>query len=151
MQSLPTKNVPAMVNPDAKAVSTTALIALHVSSDADVLLQGRAVAEFTLPAEQIGGRGFAIQLFHETVKNKKVSDTFVGSFAKSKLDGNTLHFELVLPPLTVKKAESWLFVLYGDEVPSSSASPSASGSASPSASPSASASASPSPTASTEP
>jgi hypothetical protein len=139
-----------MNNPDTKAVATVALVSLRLRTDADVTLTGKVLVDYTLPKEQVGGRGFAVQLYHEEVKKKKTSDTFFGSYAKSKLDGTTLHFELDSPPLQIKKDETWLLVLYGDELPSASASPktSPSGSpgepSSPSASPSGSSSASPS-------
>lgn len=147
-----------MVNPDPKAVATVALITLRLRTDADVTLAGKMNIDYTLPKEQVGGRGFAVQLYHEGTKKKKTTETFFGSYAKSKLDGTTLHFELDAPALQVKKDEVWLLVLYGDEMPSASASPaassgasgspSASPSGSPSGSPSASPSASPAPTAS---
>jgi len=135
LEALP-KNAPAMVNPDPKAVATDALLAVRLHANADVALHGRASADFTLPKEQIGGRGFAIQLFHEsTNRHKKVTETYLGSYAKSTLKGTTLHFDLALPQITVKKDEVWLFVLYGDERPSAttaaSPSPGASSGASP--------------------
>lgn len=136
------KDAPKMVNPDPKAVATIALMQIRLKTDADEILQGKAIADFTLPKEQIGGRGFAIQLFHEYMKKKKRTDDFVGNFADSKLDkDNMLRFQLTMPKIQVKKDETWLLVLYGDELPSASpsASPDASASASPSASPTASA------------
>jgi len=143
LEALP-KDAPAMVNPDPKAVATDALLAVRLHANADVALHGRASADFTLPKEQIGGRGFAIQLFHEsTNRHKKVTETYLGSYAKSTLKGTTLHFDLALPQITVKKNEVWLFVLYGDERPS------ATGAASPS--PGASSAGSPAPTASPAP
>ena len=142
------KDAPAMVNPDPKAVATVALVALRLKTTSDIILQGNSSARFTLPKEQVGGRGFAIQLFHETVKKKnKVSDNFVGSYKESKLDGSTLIFSFKAPKIQVKKDETWLVVLYGDELPSSSASPQASGSPAASTSPAASAAPSVSPSA----
>jgi hypothetical protein len=133
-----------MNNPDPKAVATVALVSLRLRTDADVTLTGKVLVDYTLPKEQIGGRGFAVQLYHEDVKKKKTTDTFFGSYAKSKLEGTTLHFELDSPPLQIKKDETWLLVLYGDELPSASASPKTSPSGSPSASPSGSPTGSPS-------
>jgi hypothetical protein len=144
------KDAPKMVNPDPKAVSTVALVLLRLHTDADVTLAGKITIDYTLPKEQVGGRGFAVQLYHEGTKKKKVTQTFFGSYSESKLTGSTLHFEINAPALAVKKDEVWLLVLYGDELPSSSASPAASSSASaspsgsPSAPPSGSASAAPS-------
>jgi hypothetical protein len=133
-----------MNNPDPKAVATVALVSLRLRTDADVTLTGKVLVDYTLPKEQVGGRGFAVQLYHEDVKKKKTTDTFFGSYAKSKLEGTTLHFELDSPPLQIKKDETWLLVLYGDELPSASASPKTSPSGSPSASPSGSPTGSPS-------
>lgn len=112
-----------MINPDPKAVATVPLMEVRLKTDADEILQGKAIAEFTLPKEQIGGRGFAVQLFHESVKKKKTTDDFMGTYSQSKLDKETLRFELAMPKLQVKKDETWLLVLYGDELPSASASP----------------------------
>ncbi len=141
------KNAPKMINPDPKAVATVALMEIRLKTDTDEVLQGKAIAEFTLPQEQIGGRGFAVQLFHETVKKKKTSDDFMGTYSQSKLDKDTLRFQLTMPKIQVKKDETWLLVLYGDELPSASASPAASASpnasTSPVANPSAGVSASP--------
>ena len=125
------KDAPKMNNPDPKAVATIALVSLRLRTDADVTLAGKVLVDYTLPKEQIGGRGFAVQLYHEDVKKKKTTDTFFGSYAKSKLEGTTLHFELDSPPLQIKKDETWLVVLYGDELPSASASPKTSTSGSP--------------------
>lgn len=124
-----------MVNPDPKALATIALMTIRLHTDADEILEGKAIAEFTLPKEQIGGRGFAVQLFHESVKKKKTTDDFIGNYADSKLKDQTLRFELTMPKLQVKKDETWLLVLYGDELPSASASPGASASPNASASP----------------
>jgi hypothetical protein len=146
-QALP-KDAPKMENPDPKAVATVALMSVALHTNGDAVLQGAAIADFTLPKEQIGGRGFALQLFHQIVKKKKVSNTFVGSYNKSDIkDKTTLRFQIDMPKVEVKKDETWLLVLYGDELPSASASPkpSASASASPAASSSPSAGASPSP------
>jgi hypothetical protein len=140
-----------MNNPDPKAVATVALVSLRLRTDADVTLTGKVMADYTLPKEQVGGRGFAVQLYREDVKKKKTSDTFFGTYSKSKLDGTTLHFELDSPPLPIKKGEVWLLVLYGDEMPSASASPKTSPSASSSASPGGSSSASPSESPSVQP
>jgi hypothetical protein len=136
---------PAMVNPDPKAVSTVPLIALRLTLNQDATLDGHARADFTLPKEQIGGRGFAIQLYAETQKkHNKHDDHFIGSYDKSNLHGTTLTFEFTPPKLQVKKGETWLLMLYGDELPSSSSVPSVA----PSSSSSPSASSSPVPSAS---
>ncbi|MEO9171288.1 MAG: hypothetical protein ABI282_04750 [Candidatus Baltobacteraceae bacterium] len=138
LASLP-KDAPSMVNPNPKAIATVSLVTLRLITTDDVTLSGHASVQFTLPKEQIGGRGFAIQLFHETVgrKNKR-SDQFIGSYSQSKIDDNKLAFSFASPKIIVKKGETWLFVLYGDELPSASASPSPSGSPRASSSPGAS-------------
>lgn len=129
-----------MENPDPKAVATVPLMEVRIKTDADVVLEGKAIAEFTLPKEQIGGRGFAVQLFRQTVKKGKTNDIFMGSYSDSKLEKTTLRFTLVMPKFQVKKNETWMLVLYGDELPSASTSPSSSASPQSSASPSPSAS-----------
>jgi hypothetical protein len=132
------KNAPKMNDPDPKAVATIALVTLRLRTDTDVTLTGTAAADFTLPQEQIGGRGFAVQLYHEVVTHRKTNDRFVGSYAKSKVNGTTLSFELPTPSLQIKKNETWLLVLYGDELPSATTSPKPSPSSSPRPTPSAS-------------
>lgn len=125
-----------MTNADHK---TTALIALRVKTDEDAIVEGNARAEFTLPKEEIENRGFAVQLYRETKTKHRHMFSFVGSYDKSKVDGQTLRFEFVVPKVQIKKGETWVFVLYGDDRTASPApSPSASASASdvPAASPS---------------
>jgi hypothetical protein len=138
-------DAPKMVNPNPKAVSTIALVELHLRTDADATMSGKASADFSLPKEQIGGRGFAIQLFYETLQKKKRVDKFIGNYNVSKLVGDSiLHFAFDMKPaVQVKNGENWLIVLYGDELPPASPSVKASSSA-PSPSPSASSSAFPS-------
>jgi len=126
-----------MVDPNPKAVAEIPLVLLALHTDADVTLHGAAELDYTLPKEQIPGRGFAVQLFHVVHTRKKTDLRFVGSYNLSTLHGTTLRFAFTPPPLAVKKGEIWLVVLYGDELPSESASPAAS--AVPSAAPSASA------------
>lgn len=129
------KNAPKMENPDPKAVATVALMSVRVHTDADVILEGKTIAEFTLPKEQIGGRGFAVQLFRVSTSKKKTSDIFVGSYSESKLDKNTLRFQLTMPKFQVKKDETWMLVLYGDELPEASGAPKSSSSPKASGSP----------------
>ncbi len=122
------QDAPAMANPDPKGPPVVALVALRLTTTDNVVFQGNASARFTLPKEQITkGRGFAIQLFHETVKkNKKPADNFVGSYKESQLLDQTLSFTFNAPKLAVKKGETWLVVLYGDRLASPSPNPSAS-------------------------
>jgi len=146
------KDAPTMAGVDPKAVTTVALVSLLIRTDADEVLDGRAIADFTLPKEQLGGRSFAIQLFHHTVDRKKRgNDQFFGSYDQWKLDGDTVHFEFVVPKLEVKKDETWRLVLYASDVPSATPSPGASASPSPSPSSSASPAASAAPATSPSP
>lgn len=129
------KDVPAMQGADAHAVATTPLVALRATASGDISIHGDAAIDFILPTGQIGGRSFAVQLFHETTgRRNRRTDTFLGSYSKSTTDNTTLHFAMSPPQVTMKKGETWLLVLYASETPSASASPSPS--ASPSASPS---------------
>jgi len=129
------KDAPAMQNADAKALSTNALIALRLKADAAIELDGTAIAEFSLPPDQIGNRTYAVQLFQEQQGKKgKHTDRYVGGFTESTLDGNKLRFVFTPPKIQIKKDEVWLFVLYAAETPSASGSPAASPSAAPSAS-----------------
>lgn len=139
LQATP-KDVPALPNPDPKALSTTALLALRLRTNADVTIdRGVVRANFTLPAAQIPGRGFAVALFSETINGKKQQheDKYLASYSKSTLSANTLQFAVRMPSVAVKKDETWLFVLYGDERPDLTPSPAASASPSASASPAA--------------
>jgi hypothetical protein len=121
-------------------------VALHLRTDADVTLNGKASADFTLPKEQLGGRGFALQLFREMAQKHKTTTRFFGSYNQSKmLKDGTLSFAFNVPALQIKKNEGWMLVLYADELPSTTASPSASPKPSPSASAATSASPSASP------
>jgi len=128
-----------MVKPDTKSAGTVALVALRLTTSADTTIFGGARIAYTLPKAQIPGRGFAVQLFQEVHRKKKSVDTFIGTYDTSTLKGTTLTFSFVTPKLLVKKGETWLLVLYGDERPTTP-SPSPSASASASASPAASAS-----------
>jgi hypothetical protein len=129
-------DAPAMNGADDKKPST-ALVAVRMSVNADEVIVGRGQADFTLPSDQITkGRGFAIQLFHETTgKHNKRTDKFVGSYSDFDANAktNTLHFSFDSPPLQVKKNETWLFVLYADKLatPSPNASPTDNASPSP--------------------
>ena len=140
-----------MVHPDTKSAGTVALVALRLRTSVDTTLAGGARLAYTLPKAQIAGRGFAVQLFQETQRKKKSIDTFIGTYDRSTIDGTTLTFSFVTPKLLVKKGETWLLVLYGDERPTE-ASPSPGASANPSPASSAAASpvdsTTPSPTAS---
>jgi hypothetical protein len=133
LAALPT-DAPAMATTsDSKAPATQALITLRLHTDGNVKLSGSAVAQFTLPQAQITkGRGFAIQLFHETLKRRNSrTDQFIGSYTSSTLSGNTLRFAFTPPSVTNKKDELWLLVLYGDTTATPAPSASPGGSSSP--------------------
>jgi hypothetical protein len=131
LQALP-KDAPALPNPDTKARATTPLLALRMHVNADVTINGAVRADFTLPPNQVAGRGFAIGLFQETVSGKKRhrDDRYFGSYSKSTVSADTLHFTVTPPSIGIKKDEVWLFVLYGDDRPNATPSPVASGAAS---------------------
>ena len=129
LSALP-KTAPAMVNPDPHAITTTSLLSLQLRSDTTQTLQGRAILDFTLPKSEIPDRGFALQLFHQMNVKGKIVNTFVASYSKSTVKDATLRFDFTLPAITVVKNETWLLVLYGDDLPKKSAAPSPSPSAS---------------------
>jgi len=133
------KDAPAMVHVPVKSMSVVALMQVTLTPSADFKLTGPALAQFTLPKEQLDGRGFALQLFERTTHRKKHSDRAIWEFAKSDRQGNTLTFSFTPPKIDVPKGSTYLLVLYGDDhpaTPAPSASPSASPTALPSASPS---------------
>lgn len=138
-----TSDAPPMVKPDTKSAGTVVLVALRLTTSADTTIFGGARVEYTLPKAQVAGRGFAVQLFQEVHLKKKSVDTFIGTYDRSTLKKNRLTFSFVTPKLLVKKGETWLLVLYGDERPTKT-SPSPSASPTTGASPSASASQAPS-------
>ncbi len=125
------KDAPTMVNQKPGALPTTALFLARMVMSDDFNLNGWATATFTLPKEQIGGRGFALQLFRETGNHHKTVDTPIANFNQSTIKGDTLTFQFAEPATTVKKHETWVIVLYGDDIPASPV-PSGSPSASPS-------------------
>ena len=122
------------------AVPTTALMQLLLIPSADFALNGPAIATFTLPQEQIGNRGFAVQIFEEVIRKKKVTQTPIVTLSKSELSKNTLTFAFTPPKITLPKNHHFLIVLYGDDrtetaAPASSGSPSSSPAASPTPTP----------------
>ncbi len=141
-----TKNAPPMHDPNPKSVGTIPLVVLRVQTDHDEMITGGAAIIFTIPKEQLGGRGFALQLFEESPVKKKFVDHFIAAYNQSTVTKNgKLAFKFTVPPLSVKANERWLIVLYGDDkpatpAPSTAPSASASSSASPLPTPSASSS-----------
>jgi len=59
---LPT-DAPKMVNTAKNAAPTTALLRIELIASTDFTLEGRGIADFTLPKEQLSERGFAVQIF----------------------------------------------------------------------------------------
>lgn len=117
-------DAPALPNSNANAKPTVALVRLRLTVNDAVMLQGNANATFTLPqAQAVSGRAFAVALFHETVRRRHRDDKFFGSYAKSTLDGTSLRFSFTPPKIQVKKDETWLLVLYGDQCSSCNATP----------------------------
>ena len=108
-----------MESPNPAATKTLALFSIHLDADADAVLQGKAYADFTVPQDQLDNRMFAVQLFRETVSKKKVTDSYIGSYIESKVEGNTVSFGLDVPKFQIKKDEVWLIVLYGEDIPPS--------------------------------
>ena len=150
MTVLPT-DAPKMVITTKNALPTTALMRISLVPSDDFILDGPASAVFTLPKDQLANRGFAIQLFEDSV-NKKGKHDFRPLFtlAKSTLQKQQLTFNFTPPKLTLPKHHHYLIVLYGDER-TSTASPAASAESSPTTSPSGAASVSPSPAATGSP
>ncbi|MDP9111100.1 MAG: hypothetical protein M3M96_05670, partial [Candidatus Eremiobacteraeota bacterium] len=130
MTVLPT-DAPKMVITSKNALPTTAVMRIALVPSDDFMLDGPASAVFTLPKDQLGNRGFAIQLFEDSV-NKKGKHDFRPLFtlAKSTLEKQKLAFSFTPPKLTLPKHHRYLIVLYGDER-TSTVSPAASSSASP--------------------
>ncbi|HEY8296539.1 MAG TPA: hypothetical protein VIG32_00755 [Candidatus Baltobacteraceae bacterium] len=118
------KDAPAMVHVPAGSLATVALMDVTLTPSADFALDGNAVASFTLPKEQLSGRGFALQLFAVQNRHKKTAYRPIYTFDKSTLAGSTLSFAFRPPKLTVAKGTSYLLVLYGDDQPAATASPS---------------------------
>ena len=144
------KDVPAMTNPDPRALHVTPLMALRLQSDTDFTLNGLASVSFTLPRVQFAQRSFAIQLYNEGVIRGKRTDQFLASYAKSNVQEQTVSFSFPTPKITVRKGQMWLLTLYGYQfppgtTPTPSPSPGGSAAASPSPSPSGSPGSSPAP------
>ena len=130
-QALP-KAAPSMVHVPKNALNVVALMMVTITTSADFPLNGLAIAQFTLPKEQIGGRGFALQLFLQRTQGKTKSYAPVVSLDKSSLEKETLIFGFMPPKITVSKGNTYVLVLYGTDISASSvASPSPNPSSSP--------------------
>ena len=122
MTALPA-DAPKMVINSKTPIPTTALIRIMLAPSDDFTLQGAALAQFTLPPDQIANRGFAVQIFSEDVRGKRHDWNPVLTVAHSSLDGATLTFRFMPPKLTLPKDHRYLAVLYGDARPSTPAPP----------------------------
>ncbi len=146
MEPLP-KDMPAMNNPDPRAMRITPMVALRLQSDTSFALNGYASISYTMPQQQVIGRSFAIQLYSESSLSGQRTDQILATYTKSTVsNNNTIQFSFPMPKLTVPRGQVWLLALYGMQFPPGmTPSPSASPSSSASASPSASGSSSPTP------
>ena len=130
-EALP-KESPVMVHVPKDVTKVTTLMTVAITTNADFPLDGLAIASFTLPKDQIPGRGFALQLFLQRMQGKAKTYAPVISLDKSSLQKNMLIFGFTAPKFTVAKNNTYVLVLYGTGIPSASASPAPTSSASPS-------------------
>jgi len=129
------KDAPPMYHTPVNSLDVVPLLIVHISPSGDFPLEGRAVAQFTLPKEQIGQRGFAVQLFQATTHKKRTDYKPIWTFDKSTLKDDTLSFEFTPPKMTIAKGATYVMVLYGDDKSKVSPAPSDSPSTLPSAAP----------------
>lgn len=132
------KDAPPLEHAAKDAIAVTPLELVTMTPSASFTIEGNVIAQFSLPHEQIGGRGFALQLFLRTEHKKKVQYRAIYSFNKSSLHGDSLDFSFKSPKITVPKKTTFALVLYGGDRPATAAPPA-------SAKPSAKAVASPTP------
>jgi hypothetical protein len=140
MEPLP-KDVPAMTNPDPRALRVTPLVAIRLQSDTDFSLNGNAAVSYSLPRQQVSGRSFAIQLYSEAALRGKRTDQILATYTKSTVADTGVQFTFATPKVTVKRGQIWLLALYGMQfppgtTPTPSPNPSAPASAGPSVNPS---------------
>ncbi len=114
-----------MVHVPKDVVKVNALMAVTITTSADFALDGLAIATFTLPKEQIPNRGFALQLFLQRMQGKTKTYAPVLSLDKSSLQKNTLIFGFTPPKMTVTKGNTYVLVLYGDDITTASPTPAA--------------------------
>jgi hypothetical protein len=150
------KDAPKMMHVPQDTLDVVPLEMVTLTTNGNFTLDGWATASFTLPQSQISGRGFAVQLFQASSHRKNTSYTPIWTFDKSSIQAQTLTFSFQPPKIKIAKGDSYVLVLYGNDmskvtpVPSSAASggasaaPNSSPSLLPSASPSGSPAASPS-------
>ncbi len=114
-----------MVHVPKDAAKVVALMTVTITTSADFPLDGLAIASFTLPKDQIPGRGFALQLFLQRMQGKTKTYAPVLSLDKSSLQKNMLIFGFTPPKITVQKNNTYVLVLYATDIASASANPSA--------------------------
>jgi hypothetical protein len=112
-----------MVHVPKGVVKVNALMAVTITTSADFPLDGLAIATFTLPKEQIANRGFALQLFLQRMQGKTKVYAPVLSLDKSSLQKGTLIFGFTPPKITVAKGNTYVLVLYGDDITTGSPAP----------------------------
>lgn len=117
------KDAPPLQHAVKDTVAVTPLELLTMTPSANFVIQGNVIAQFTLPHEQIAGRGFALQIFERTAHKNKVHYRPIYSFDKSSLHGNSLDFSFKAPKITVPKGTTYALVLYGGDRPTVTASP----------------------------
>ncbi len=130
------KDAPPLEHVAKDATPVTPLELLTMTPSANFTMEGNVIARFTLPHEQVGGRGFALQIFERTEHKKKFRYRGLYSFNKSSLQGDSLDFSFKAPKITVPKGMTFALVLYGGDLPaaaqpSSGATPSVKPSTSP--------------------
>lgn len=127
------KDAPPLEHLAKDAVPVTPLELITMTPSANFTIEGNVIARFTLPHEQVGGRGFALQIFERTEHKKKIRYRGIYSFNKSSLQGDSLDFSFRAPKITVPKGMTFALVLYGGDLPAPS--PQSSSSAKPSVKP----------------
>jgi hypothetical protein len=106
---------------------------VRLTTSGDFPLTDSAIATFTLPKEQLGKRGFAIQVFQVQTSKKHTNYKPLWTFNKSALKDRTLTFVFAPPKMTIPKGSTYALVLYGDAIAVPSATPSVAPSAAASA------------------
>jgi hypothetical protein len=126
-----------MAHTPANTLDVVPLMMVSLTTSSDFALDGDAVAQFTLPKSQMAGRGFALQLFHETTHKKRRDYKPIWTFNRSNIEKGALIFDYAPPKFTITKGITYVLVLYGDDKSNATASPSAAASVTPSVSPTA--------------
>lgn len=104
-----------MVHIPANTLDTVALMMVQLTTNGDLNLDGWANAQFTLPKDEVDGRGFALQLFQVNKHKKSVDYKPIWTFDKSALNDTTLTFSFKPPKMSIAKGSTYMLVLYGDD------------------------------------